>query len=415
MSQELEFEGRVYDVDFLMHKLEEQHILEQAHAIGRPFFCLCNEARAQVYVYCRRKKLYLARHRGGGELHDPHCDKYELLSWKGRDAAHQRAVSAIHPTGERFMCNLSVPLQTSLQTDATPKVSSSRHRLRSDSQPSRATMGALLGFALEQAGLCTYDPNDPQRREYELQGKQWPWTVAAGWLQHACDNIDLSNGSLRDRLIIPRIHNQARVRSKLHSIRQVGPRRCNRYLLVIGRIEEWQRAKDGDILIRLEYCDQPFRMRKSAWEAMTRCSWSRNADQVARDIYTDSATACALMIWRIEVTSTGATRILNGAMMVTTRHWIPVQSEPEREVADALVVERAQFCKPIRSIAGLPFLPDFLRLVALGEIPMEVAGFMGDPGYAEHLAYKLTEYPNYYTLPVWVWYVNKGPRPAMPR
>ena len=84
--------------------------------------------------------------------------------------------------------------------------------------------------------------------------------------------------------------------------------------------------------------------------------------------------------------------VVNGSVVMTTRHWIPIQSKFERETADELVRSKLFFDKPIRPLPNCPFVPDFLVRIH-GDIrsPFEVAGLAKDPIYGEHLAHKLCE------------------------
>ena len=401
MGQMLELEGHAYSVDYLLKDEAGQRVVRYAYETGKAFCCLCNGNRALIHVYCRKGVLYLARHRGSGELHSTECDDFELNVRKRPITRTQRLVSAIHPVGDRLVCSLALQFQ-SFTRGSSGIAPIGKKRSHSTASQARTTLAGLLLYAWDSAGLCDYDPTRSVQQEWRTVGKH---------LLRQIQRIDLARGPLTSYAVIPLLHNQAEVDQKIEGVRQRHEVETARYLLAIGRIARWKELDTGEVKCWLDCMARPLHLTKKLWESMASKSWSVHARTALKLANAPSDSEHAILICRFSVDSHGQVRVVNGAIIMTTATWLPVQSKPEREVADALVDASAHFSKPIRPLPDCPFLPDFLVHKKSGDRPHEVAGMLRDTAYAQHLELKLAEYPKYFSEPAWVWRVDLEPMP----
>lgn len=403
MDQILELDGQRYSAKYLRETESGRGVLRYAYETGQAFRCICcDDDNALVHVYCRNDVLYLARHRGTGGLHASECDSNKVSDRQLRIKRSQRLLSGIRPVGDRFACNLS--LQLSSRLPRTPDVAipkSDPHR--SNTSQGRTSLTGLFLFAWELAGLCLHNPLKPAKGEWQSVGKRL--------LQHI-QRIDLAAGPLSDHVIVPLLHNQSDIERKLEATRK-GGKNERRYLLAMGRIARWIVLESGDVKCWLDCFASPLHINRRSWEALASRSWSVHTKTALRSTNDAAHTETAILICRILVDRTGKISMVNGAVVMTTQAWMPVQSSYEREVADALVSAAACFSKPLRQVAGCPFIPDFLVHSQTGDRPYEVAGLLDDPEYAAHLELKLAEYSKYFAESAWVWRVGSEPLPPL--
>lgn len=405
MEQILELEGHVYSVDFLRNDPDGQKILRHAYEGGKVFCCTCSEERAPVHVYCRKKKLYLARYRATGQLHEPSCDDYlpELLA--ARKTRALKGASAIKAVGNRFVCNLNLPLSLHYSDEVSPSLTNAAARNRRSSRSdSSTTLTGLLLFLLEESGLCRHNPAHPNPVDWQFAGKRMLRTI---------DRIDLMSGPLSNHVALPLLHNQALVDQRINEIRYEQGQGEQKYMFAIGRIARWS-ASQNDIKCWLENLSKPLIFTVNAWAAMASRSWSAHAETTLLKHTIKSNMEHVVLACRLRLDEAGRLCVVNGSVVMTAHNWIPVQSKYERETSDELVRSNLHFNKPIRPLPNCPFVPDFLVLI-YGDIrsPFEVAGLAKDPNYAEHLAHKLCEYPKYFAGPAWVWIAGSEPMPPV--
>ena len=405
MEQILELEGQVYCVGFLRNDPDGQKLLRQVYESGMVFHCTCNDERAPVHVYCRKKKLYLARHRATGSMHEPECDDYLPESLADRNAQALKGASAIKAIGDRFECNLNLPLSIHHSDDFNPQLTSATTGNRPSSRSnSSTTLTGLILFILEESGLCHHNPNNPSSESWQFAGKR---------ILKIVQRIDLPSGPLSSHMVLPLLHNQALVDQRLNEIRKSQHQREQKYILAIGRIVKWS-VGPREVKCWLENLSRPLIFNKNAWASIALKSWSANAETALLTRINVEPNERIVLACRLRIDDKARLSVVNGSVVMTTRHWIPIQSKFERETADELVRSKLFFDKPIRPLPNCPFVPDFLVRIH-GDIrsPFEVAGLAKDPIYGEHLAHKLCEYPKYFSGPAWVWIAGSEPMPTV--
>lgn len=405
MEQILELEGKVYCVDFLRNDLDGQKLLRHVYESGMVFHCTCNDERAPVHVYCRKKKLYLARHRATGLMHEPDCDDYLPESLADRKGHAQKGASAIKAIGDRFECNLNLPLSIHHSDDFNPQLTNATTGNGPSSRSnSSTTLTGLILFILEESGLCHHNPNNPSSENWQFAGKRMLKTV---------QRIDLPFGPLSNQVVLPLLHNQALVDQRLNEIRKSQHQREQKYILAIGRIVKWS-AGPCEVKCWLENLSRPLIFTRKAWALMALNSWSANAETALLTRINVEPNERIVLACRLRIDDYGRLCVVNGSVVMTTRHWIPVQSKYERETADELVRSKLFFDKPIRPLYGCPFIPDFIVWTEDGiRSPYEVAGLAKDDGYARHLAFKIREYHKYFQGPAWAWIAGSEPMPPV--
>lgn len=120
-----------------------------------------------------------------------------------------------------------------------------------------------------------------------------------------------------------------------------------------------------------------------------------------------------IVLAQIESTPGGSLRVMDAALMVTSRDYIPVDSMYEAKVANLLVDESRSFFKPMRRETEDRTLPDFVLTDTRPETVMEVFG-MDTVQYLQAKELKLRHYEEQGTA-LWQWDAAAGVRmPAFP-
>ena len=177
----------------------------------------------------------------------------------------------------------------------------------------------------------------------------------------ASPSLLLCGKSLSDKMIIPRLTNQAVVEKSLVHIRQTANSTHHNYLLVVGHLEEFSKNNNSeDIQLKLECFRTPFLVNKSIWETGMRHKSYAGLDSALASANKTDNPSRTLVIGKVEVNSDGEIRLLNLAFQVLSKEWIPVESGYELSTVNQLVNEHRWFSKPMSPQNGMKYIPDII-------------------------------------------------------
>ena len=190
--------------------------------------------------------------------------------------------------------------------------------------------------------------------------------------------------------------------------------KAEQYGLLLAPLAGAQPTRYGQWLLLKHLKDYSFWMGEGAWREFNR-RFPR--ELVSLGSHEPFAHLLAIMIVG-RGRAPGHFNVVGGSLMQVTPQLIPVHSQYQALVANALVEAERTFLKPLHVDAReADSLPDFLLLDA-GErpLPMEIYGFTGNPAHEQRKQEKLAGY-RASRQPFWHWDVAAtGSRPdAFPR
>lgn len=127
------------------------------------------------------------------------------------------------------------------------------------------------------------------------------------------------------------------------------------------------------------------------------------------------STDCSLGfgLFAIEITERGYLHIVDGAMMLTTREYVPVDSMLEAKLATALVAANRSFLKPLNHDVHESVWPDFILTDTADPVYLEVFG-LNTPQYLVRKQRKIATYKEE-GKHLWQWDATKSDRwPPLP-
>lgn len=194
----------------------------------------------------------------------------------------------------------------------------------------------------------------------------------------------------------------------LQQLRPAGNDQTARSGLVLGRITRVQACAFGGYRLGIGHMRLQAHANESVQHAL--------AKQYARGLHTanlpsDAPTMCMGLL-QVELSHKGLLRIVDAALMVVTRDYIPVDSVYEARVAAHLVSRNRTFSKPL-SYGAREGLPSFMLLDTTPPVDMEVCGLSTTAAH-ERLATKMHQHQQKGHA-VWLWDASRGqPIPELP-
>lgn len=153
---------------------------------------------------------------------------------------------------------------------------------------------------------------------------------------------------------------------------------------VIGELKQYSPTQYG---FRIELRQQrvPYFASK---ELIASVEKSARAVTAARE-NPDSRT---IVIMLVDQTSSGNLQVIDMALMLTTKTYIPCESSYELQMSDALAAAGRSFIKPLRYDGVAETFPDFRLLDTEPQTVVEVYGMIGNPAYDRRKAEKQASY-----------------------
>lgn len=359
----------VYSVEWLdAHPHETQRMLEAAH--GRHALCLCRRPHPKLYIARRRGTYYLARFPDSGPAHAPQCASHTPDPEQCGRGAYAAGALTERPDG-RIGVRLAAPLDVVSRGAPSPR----RSAPDCDAPREDVSLTGLLHLLWDRAGFARWSPAMQGRRHYR-QVHKYLLETAAGVL--------VKRRPLSERLWVP----EPFVAAQRHAIdarraealgRLGRPSRGRaRRVLVAAQLKSLTPSADGACVLRLAHTPPSLpvacgpvataRLRRSAVPA-----W--NEWPVIRD-------TCRLVVLLTMRRTEGAWKVSRLAALATDPNYLPLASEPDRELTEHLVDTRRYFYKPLPYDAPADRYPPVL-LTDAGEelVPLEI-GAETDPSGA---------------------------------
>lgn len=154
--------------------------------------------------------------------------------------------------------------------------------------------------------------------------------------------------------------------------------------IVIGEVKELAKSEYGHRL-DLRHHAQPFFASDSLVERVRISS-----GQVLSHISDAGARVLAILV--VELSRKGFMTIVDMAIMLTSRNYIPVESSFELRMSDALTAAGRAFIKPLKYDGVADEFPDFRLIDADPEVLVEVYGMCGNPDYDRRKLEKQASY-----------------------
>lgn len=398
-----------------------QRLLQTAYVARNPPECLCVAPAIPMYIARLGDTYVLKRRPKTGHLHHGECESHGGISKAANDLYTQEAIVE-RPDG-KVNHSLSVPLSTIEHMDASVSLDEAaappRPERTTTKRPSM-TLRGFLNLLWEEAGLASWAPG--------MMGKRTVTRVYWRLANELADRL-IAGEDAQQRVFIPSGHisdqaekaARAELESRFEAINRMHGDNKKGILLVIGELRTLT-ASSRNVALRLKGMPDSMpiwtppgsieRLRAQWPGALDRFDKSRWASNTSN--YTQPSRPNRLIVIAgVQMSPQGNLQWRYGAAMETTEDFIPVDSQYEARIANALASQGRRFYKPLRYDGVAATFPDFVLTDVDGgvEIPMEIYGFSG-PEYERRKREKIELYEKS-TQPYWHWDViaSKMPPP----
>lgn len=412
---------------------EGQDLLQKAKIERTSIHCLCQGEPSTLYLTPVKKDsgLHLRRMPRAGSQHHRNCVSYGGINLR---AERLYTDDALVEEGDNIRVSIDGPMAEIVTEGFEPGDVVPRVRATPSIRRSSMTLLGLLNYLWEEAGLNVWWPR--------MDGKRGAWTVRSTLMEEAKSRTLSGRHRLADVLFMADVasaakatasqaderkeRNSRNLKDLVNRVATSGNKNEIRYALVIAEIDSFiagvpGRHGDGislkdfkealwdnhKIIPRLtESFRNPIERlkrrvdarRKRKPGASTEPSWPADATTQGGDDYR------LMGIFAVAMNKAGTHVIIkNGAVMETTRRFIPIASDYEGKVERLLYEAGRAFEKPLVYDGERWAFPDFI-LVDTDMEPapvLEVYGYSGDEYEARKRA-KHVEYVRSRT-PYWHW------------
>ncbi|MGP3950877.1 DUF1173 family protein [Streptomyces sp. 7N604] len=326
--------------------------------------CLCRTPPLRLVVRCTRAGRYhLAGWPGEGDKHDPGCAFHKLLPSDSGRTGYTRAAIQDMDTGTAIRFELALTRQL-LQARG-----SSMHR-ETQSGPSRAAVSplGLLHWLWEEAQLSSWNPRWRHRG----------WGVCHSRLRQQADSCLLNGQDLTEILyVVPPFHPASATRNaqtfEAFRTRLQHQRQAVQRGLVLGEIKESAATRYG-VRYRLAHL-------RGALFASTKLHERACRSYRAAFAHTAKAGTRRVGLFVVEASPRGYLQVLDLAVMLCSRLYIPADSSFEAQMANQLAAAGRSYLKPLRYDTSDAVLPDFLLVDVTPWQVVEVYGIRGRESY----------------------------------
>lgn len=375
----------------------QQHLQRAYVSRTSPPMCLCNP-RDPVPMYVARlgETYVLKRRPNTGHLHQSECESHGGIS----SAAHliYTDTALIERPDGKVNHSLSVPLSTiKAVNDSTLDEAAAPPRPTS-ATPKRNTM-TLRGFMnllWEEAGLACWVP--------AMRGKRTLTRVYWRLRNELVDRL-IAGEDASQRVFVPTgfLNNDSDQRTREELLRRFDTLQDTHFpnqrpiLLIVGELRS-VRPTARNVAIRLKGLPDTMpiwtppvsleRMRSQWTAAMARferqsaAAVQPNAQERPNRLF---------IIAGIQLDDHGGLQWRYGAAMETTEDFIPIDSQYEARIANALAAQERHFRKPLRYDGEAATFADFVLTDMPKDVPMEIYGY-SSPEYETRKREKIAHY-----------------------
>lgn len=412
---ELEVSRTLADTDSAMW---QQHLQRSYVSKAAPPLCLCQPQDPVAMYIARLGDTYVLKRRPKtGHLHHSECDSHGGISKAANDLYTEEAI--VERADGKVNHSLSVPMSTiehmgdgALDEAAAPP----RPHNPSPKRPSM-TLRGFLNLLWEEAGLASWAPG--------MRGKRTLTRVYWRLNNELADRLVAGDDAML-RVYIPSGYldeeTEKRTRTELlqrfEELDRLHGSNHKPILIIIGELRTIK-STARNVALRLKGMPDSLpiwtpplsieRLRTQWPASMERFDRSKNAPTAPAS--PDARPNRMFVIAGVQMSQQGNLNWRYGAAMETTEDFIPIDSQYEARIANALVQQHRRFEKPLRYDGVAATFPDFVLTDMPQELPMEIYGFSG-PEYEARKAEKIALYAKE-GKPFWHWDVaqSKAPPP----
>jgi hypothetical protein len=389
-------DGRIVTSDWLRTREGQQELSLMREAGERPE-CLCNPKNSHP-PSLQVKKLpsgvyILARMPNTQSQHAMHCRNGQDHT-HGNDQSPPTTESFIENEDGTFEVNSFFSLEKTLKDTALETVGGEDKQLHKYQGKNTSTLLGLLHILWNKAEVNKHFPKD--------NGQERSWNFTAYFIKKALQLGRIKGKTMSSVIFI----NQWKQKdghlkdfwSWTHGL--ADQNKEGSVGVLIGRVATLhQAAPNGALELRLDLIPTYIKLGEAASRDLL-TSYPRIIDKLKNTPSQRDRGFSVVGIFLV----TNSTRIDNkgqvkkcllarkGALMMTSTDYIPVESDYELQMANALKSAKRLFVKPIRHDSESPVFPDFIIIDEKPATFVEVFGIANDPDYEKRKQEKLNYY-----------------------
>ncbi|MFG6433020.1 DUF1173 family protein [Roseateles sp. LYH14W] len=313
--------------------------IARAHAGRLRPRCLCRSEGAEMYVARLAHGYVVKRMPDTGNRHAADCPSFAPSAEQTGLAPLLGSAIREDPATGITTLRLDFPLFRSRQTGYSTVASSSAHVYGVSASGTKLSMGGLLHYLWEHAGLTRWHPG--------FEGKR-TWAIIRRHLQRAADHVIAGGCSLGARLYVPEpfsLANQDEIRARRwanwsSAAAQEG--RHQQLSLLIAEVKEVLPARHGHKAVVKHVPDVAFTLDEPICKAI--------GQRFSRELgmWTSGPDIRMLMLATFELRPAGVPAICGIHLMPVTRQWLPVDTMNEQQLVEQLVRDGRSFKKLLR-------------------------------------------------------------------
>lgn len=364
--------------------------------------CLCRPDGIEMYIAKIAERFVIKRMPDTGGDHAPTCDAYEPpaeLSGLG-----QVSGTAIVENPDQGVTALKFYFSLSKGASRTVSIPSGvvADSVRTDGN--KLTLRAALHYLWVEAGFNKWSPS--------MAGKR-SWFVVRKFLLQAAENKTAKGSSLAEILYVPESFSLEKkdeiMQRRLAQILKISSSQkgARRLMLLIGEVKEIAPSRYGFKIVMKHVPDYTFLLTEELHKKL----FKRFQGEI--DLSSaDDGKSHLVAIATFSIGSTGIASIEEIALMPVSENWIPIENSYEKMLIDVLTRENRRFVKGLRyNLAeNRP-----LASVVLADVVPPVAMYIVPPGASEDYQATLEELISNSKLGSWVWQVESGAMPEIPK
>ncbi len=389
-------DGRIVTTDWL-RCVDGQNELRLMREVGERPLCLCKPNQIE-HPFLQIKLLpsnilILARMPNTQSQHDPSCRNGQHHS-HGTDKSQSIVESYIENDDGTFEVNSFFSLEKTIKDVALEKVGGEDKQIHNYQGKNTSTLLGLLHILWDKAEQNKHFPSsDGKLRNWNTTAYFIKKTLQRGRIKgKAMSSVIFINQWSKDEKHSKDYWNWSRGLADQNKEGVVG--------VLIGRVADLhQAAPTGALELRLDLIPTYIKLGEAASRDL-RTSYPRIIDKLQSTPSSKDRDFAVVGIFLV----TNSTRIDNNgqtkkcliarkaALMMTSKDYIPVESDYELQMANALRDANRRYIKPIRHDSDSPVFPDFIIIDEKPATYIEVFGITNDQHYEKRKQEKLAYY-----------------------
>jgi hypothetical protein len=361
-------------LDELLDEDWGQRLLVDLKPLDVTVECLCKAPHPRLKIWFsggKKRKAFLRRLSGDGSAHAVGGPRYEQpgLGLNRRPLRGTAAVAIEDGMGQRLRIS---PPPGLLKDDSEGRRRPRRRRKRQQTPTHGTNLGGLIRWTLQQGKWNEWFTGRDRSESIQSLISNVAWRLS---------ETKITDGPLEGRLLAPRLSNEWECDRAIKSVRQTVGCKSRKFLMLIGEInsvdEEWQE----EVLVGVEDLWRVAHVPKALWERRKKRADYPAIHKVLARVRNQQDDSRLLIIGWAEVLADNCLRLVDLSLIVLSRHLLPVQSEHECQLANALHGAGLWVTKPLRAVEGEDFCHDFVIELSDGrKAIIEVKG-RNDPKY----------------------------------